>query len=36
MKLNYDLIREILFKIEEISDGYTNYESQSFMESGQN
>lgn len=32
MKLNYDLIREILFKIEEISDGCTNYESQSFVE----
>ena len=32
MKLNYDLIREILFKIEEMSDGYTNYESQSFVE----
>lgn len=31
MKLNYDLIREILFKIEEISDGWTNYESQSFV-----
>ena len=32
MKLNYDLIREILFKIEEISDGCTNYVSQSFVE----